>query len=157
MLQAFLNKIADKLCKRCKIHVEDRSITVGVWNDLKKKALKVSTKDNSQISRLLKSKKVEESRLPRPARLDRLEKPVVLESSTEFRTPERSIERRKPEDMDTVTQLMKELRLRQVEAQTRLFVKMLFVRDDFNKSVAAIPQPVYVAPNQYGNREYPPP
>ena len=31
------------------------------------------------------------------------------------------------------------------------------MRDVFTKSVAAIPQPVYVASNQYGNREYPPP
>ena len=71
--------------------------------------------------------------------------------------PERIIERRKPEDLDTVTQLMKKLRLSQAEAQKRLNEEMLVMRDVFAKSVAAIPQPVYVVPNQYGNREYPPP
>ena len=119
-LQAFSEKIGDKLCKRWKIDVEDPSTTVGVWNDLQQQALKVSTKDDSQISRLWKSKKVEESGLPRPTRSDSLEKPVVLERSTESGIPERIIERSKPKNMDTVTQLMKKLRLRQVKAQKGL-------------------------------------
>ena len=151
--QAFSDKIGDKICKSCKIDVEDLSTTIRVWNDLKKEALRVSIKDNSQISRLRKFKKVEESELPRPARPDRLEKPVVLEHSTESRIRGHIIKRRKPEDLDTVTQLMKELRLRQVEAETRLNEQILFMRDIVTKTVAAIPQPVYVAPNQYGNRE----
>ena len=109
------------------------------------------------MSRLWKSKKAEESGLPRPARPDRLEQRVVLERSTESRIPERIIERSKPKDLDNVTQLVKELRLTQVEAQKMLDEQMLFMRDVFTKSVAAIPQPVYVAPNQYGNWEYPPP
>ena len=156
-LQAFSDKIGDKLCKRCKIDVDDPSTTVGVWNELKKEALKVLTKDDSQMSRLWKSKKVEESGLLRATRPERLEKLVVIERPTEPRIPERIIERRKPEDLDTMTQLMKELRLSQTEAQQRLDEQMLFMRDVFTKSMAAIPQPVYVTPNQYGNREYPPP
>ena len=71
--------------------------------------------------------------------------------------PERNIDRRKPKDLDTVTQLLKELTLSQVEGLNSLDEQMLFMRDVFTKSVAAIPQPVYVALNQYGNREYPPP
>ena len=78
---------------------------------------------------------------------------MVIECSTEPRIPERIIERSKPKDLDTVTQLDKELRLSQVEPQKRLDEQMLFMRDVFTKSVAAIPQPVYVVPNQYGNRE----
>ena len=150
-LPAFSDKIGDKFCKRCKIDIEDPLITIGVWNNLKKEALKVSTKDDSQISRLWQSKKVEESRLPPPVRPERRERPVVLERSTDSRIPEHIIDRGKPEDLDTGTQLMKELRLRQVEAQKRLDEQMLFMRDVFTKAVAAIPQPVYVAPNQYQN------
>ena len=55
-----------------------------------------------------------------------------------------------------MTHLMMEFRLRQVEVQKGHDEQMLFIKDVFTKSVASIPQPVYVAPNQYGNREYPP-
>ena len=74
------------------------------------------------MSRLWKSKKVEESGLPRVTKPERLEKPI--ERSAEPRILERIIESRKPEDLDTVTQLMKELRLSQVEAQKRLDEQM---------------------------------
>ena len=132
--------------------------TVDVWEDLKKEGLKVSTKDDSQMSRLWKSKKVEETGHPRPARMEKLqEKTVILERPPKSRIQERNVERRKPEDLGSVTQHMKELRLSQVEAQKRLDEKMLFMRDVFTKSVSAIPQLMYVAPNQYGNREHPPP
>ena len=141
-LQAVSDKIGDKLCKRCKIDIEDSSTTVGVWNDLKKEALKVSTKDHFQMSRLWKSKEVEGSGLPRLVRPDRQEKPVVLEHSMDSRIPERIIERRKSEDLGDVTQLMKEMRLSQVEAQKRLDEQLLFIRDVFTMSVAAILQPV---------------
>ena len=79
---------------------------------------------------------------------------MILERLPEFRIQECNIERSKLKDLDSVTQLMKELRLSQVEAQKRLDEQMLFMRDVFTKSVAAIAQPMYVAPNQYGNQEY---
>ena len=69
-LQAFSDKVGDKLYKRCKINIEDSLTTVDIWEDLKKEALKVSTKDDSQMSRLWKSKKVEETGHPRPARME---------------------------------------------------------------------------------------
>ena len=55
-LQAFLDKIGDKLCKRCKIDIKDPTTTTGKWNDLRKEALKISTKDDSQMGRLWKVK-----------------------------------------------------------------------------------------------------
>ena len=63
-----------------------------------------------------------------------------------------------------VTQLMKELRLSQAEAQKRLEEQTVFMRDVFTKSVSSMPQtPLQprtnvssYSPNQYGNREYPP-
>ena len=82
---------------------------------------------------------------------------MVLERSMESRISRHIIERRKPEELDTVSQFMKELRLSQVEAQSRLNEQMLCMGDVFTKLVAAISQPVYVVPNQYRNREYPPP
>ena len=79
---------------------------------MKKQDLKVSTKDDYQMSRLWKAKKVEESRHVRPTKLEKFqEKTIILERPPESQAPERIIERRKREDLDSVTQLMKELRL----------------------------------------------
>ena len=60
-LQPFCDKIGDKLCKRCKIDIEDPTTTTGKWNSLGKEALKVSTKDDSQMSRLLKVMQIDNS------------------------------------------------------------------------------------------------
>ena len=146
----------DKLCKRCKIDIEDPTTTTGKWNNLRTEALKVSTKDNSQMSRLWKVKQIDDSG-SRPVKLERpIERPTP-------RAPDH-IEQKKPEDLDSVTQLMKELRLSQAEAQKRLEGLMVFMRDVFTKSVSSMPQiPIqpwtnapYYSPNQCGNREYPP-
>ena len=80
---------------------------------------------------------------------------MILKRPPESRAPKRIIEKTKPEDVDSVIQLMKELRLSQMEAQKRLDEQMLLMRHVCTKSVAAIPQLMYVAPNQYGNWEYP--
>ena len=69
-LQAFSDKIGNKLCKRCKIDIEDPTTTTGKWNNIRKEALKVSTKDDSQMSRLWKvniSKNVFSAYLAYPA------------------------------------------------------------------------------------------
>ena len=102
-LQAFSEKIGDKLCKRLKIHIEDPTTTTGKWKNLRKEALKVSTKDDSQMSRLWKVKQIDDSCLC----------PVKLERTIERLTPRAldHIERKKPEDLDSGTQLMKKLRL----------------------------------------------
>ena len=100
-LQAFADKIGDKLCKRCKIDIKGPTTTTGKWNNFRKEALKVSTKDNSQISRLWKVKQIDDSG-SRPVKLERpIERPTT-------RAPDR-IERKKPEDLNSVTQLIKEL------------------------------------------------
>jgi len=51
-LQAFSDKIGDKLCKRCKIDIDDTSSTTHVLSELKKEAVKICTKDDSQMSKL---------------------------------------------------------------------------------------------------------
>ena len=56
-----MDKIGDELCKRCKIDIQDPTTTTGKWNNLRKEALKVSTKDDSQMSRLLNVKQIDNS------------------------------------------------------------------------------------------------
>jgi len=46
-LQAFLDKIGDKLCKRCKIDIDDTSSIAHMWSELKKEALNICIKDDS--------------------------------------------------------------------------------------------------------------
>jgi len=60
-LQAFSDKIGAKLCKRCRIDIDDTGSTAKVWNELRKEALSVCTKDDSQMSKLWKAKKQMES------------------------------------------------------------------------------------------------
>ena len=69
-LQPFSYKIGDKLFKRCKIDIKDPTTTTGKWNNPKKEALKVSTKDDSQMSKLWKVKQIDDSGSC-PAKLER--------------------------------------------------------------------------------------
>ena len=64
------------------------------------------------MSRLWKVKQIDDS----GSRSVKLERPMERPTTS---APDR-IERKKPEDLDSVTQLMKELRLSQDEAQKRL-------------------------------------
>ena len=111
-LRTISGKIEDKLCKRFKTDIEDPTTATGKWNNLRKEALKVSTKDDSQMSRLWKVKQIDDS----GSRSVKLERPMERPTTS---APDR-IERKKPEDLDSVTQLMKELRLSQDEAQKTL-------------------------------------
>ena len=131
-LRAFSDKIEDKLCKRCKIDIEDPTNTIGKCNKLRKEAVKVSSKDDSQISRLWKVKPIDDS----GSRHVRLERPIEHPAT---RAPDR-IKPKIPEDLDSVTQLMKELQLSQAEAQKRLEEQMVFMRDVFTNSVSSMPQ-----------------
>ena len=88
------------------------------------------------MSRLWKVKQIDDSG-SRPVKLER-----PIEGPATIRAPDR-IERKKPEDLDSVTQLMKELRLSQDEAQKRLEEQMVFMRDVFTKSVSSMPQTCY--------------
>ena len=83
----------------------------------------------------------------RPARL--LEKPAEK--------PLVHTKGRKIEELEDVMQLMKELKLSQMDAQQRMDDQISFMRDIFTKTspLPVAPTPYY-SPNQYGNREYPP-
>ena len=106
------------------------------------------------MSKLWKAKKVEDN----PGQLDKAEKvrPVKIEKPTE---PTRLPRKGKAEDLDNVTELMRKLKLSQLEAQRKVEEKLSFMRDVFTKMTPA-PAPAapapYYSPNQYGNRDYPP-
>lgn len=51
-LQVFSNTIEDELHKRCRVDMEDSTTTTGKWDNLRKEALKVSTKADSKMGRL---------------------------------------------------------------------------------------------------------
>jgi len=125
-LQAFSDRVGDKICKRCGIDIEDAKTTANVWNDVKNEALKICTKDNSQISKLRKSKIQEES------------EPMKTVSKKEQRKqrmePMKNIANKTPNVLDEVTKMMKDLQLSQLEAQRKLEEELVFLREAFNKS-----------------------
>jgi len=55
-LQAFSDRIRDKLCKRCSIDIDELATTTNVWNTLKTEVLKICTREDSQINKLWNSK-----------------------------------------------------------------------------------------------------
>jgi len=116
-LQAFSDRIGDKLCKRCNIDIDEPATTTNVWNTLKTEALKIYTREDSQMNKLWKSK-MSEKALPRPERKqpERKQKPEVGKSN-------------KPESIDEVTKMMKELQIRQLEAQKRIDEELALMRD----------------------------
>jgi len=50
-LQAFSDWIVDKLCKRCNIDIDEPATTTNIWNTLKTKALKICTREDSQMKK----------------------------------------------------------------------------------------------------------
>jgi len=63
-LQAFSDRIGDKLCKRCSIDINEPATTTNVWNTLKTEALKICTREDSQMNKIWKSKMRDEKALP---------------------------------------------------------------------------------------------
>jgi len=92
------------------------------------------------MNKLWKSK-MSEKALPRPERKqpERKQKSEVVKSN-------------KPESMDKLTKMMKELQIRQLEAQKRMDEELALMRDIYKTQR---PSPYY-SPRQYRNREYPP-
>jgi len=154
-LQAISDKIGDKLCKRCKIDIDDTSSTGHVWSELKKEALNICTKDDSLMSKLWKTKKQLETSPVKPIPKMREEEQPRLEEVG----PTLLSRGRLGGLLDEVKKMMKDLQLTQVEGQKRFENEQVFLRDVFTKvpppATAHAPAPYY-PPRQYGNREYPP-
>jgi len=104
-LQAFSDKIGDKLCKRCKIDIDDTSSTAHVWLKLKKEALNICTKDYSQMSKLWKTKKQLETSPVKPIPKMREEQQPRLEEVS----PTLLSRGRSGGPLDKVTKMMKNL------------------------------------------------
>jgi len=51
-LQAFSDRIRNKLCKRCSIDIDEPTTTMNVWNTLKTEALKICTREDSQMNNI---------------------------------------------------------------------------------------------------------
>jgi len=102
-LQAFSDRVGDKICKHCGIDIEDAKITARIWMDVKHEALKICTKNDSQMSKLWKSKMQEEN------------EPAKTVSSTkeckQKMEPMKNVTNKKPEALDEVTKIMKDLQL----------------------------------------------
>jgi len=123
-LQAFSDRVGDKICKRCGIDIEDAKTTAKVWDDVKNEALKICNKDDSQMGKLRKSKMPGESEPTKTVSKERKQK---LE-------PTKNVANKTPEVLDEVTKMMKDLRLSQLEAQRKLEEELVFLREAFNKS-----------------------
>ena len=112
--------------------------------DVKHEALKICTKDDSQMSKLWKSKMQGEN------------EPAKTVSSTkeckQKMEPMKNVANKKPEALDEVTKMMKDLQLSQLEAQKKLDEELALLRETY----PIRPNKPYYSPRQYGNREYPP-
>jgi len=121
---------------------------------MKKEALNICTKDDSQISKLWKTKKQLETSPVKPIPKMREEQQPRLEEVS----PTLLSRGRSGGPLDEVTKMMKDLQLSQVEAQKRFENELAFLRDVFTKvspsATAHAPAPYY-PPCQYRNREYP--
>jgi len=108
-LQAFSDRVGDKICKHCGIDIEDAKTMARIWMNVKHEALKICTKDDSQMSKLWKSKMQGENE---PAK--------TVSSTKEHKQkmePMKNVANKKLEVLDEVTKIMKDLQLSQLEAQ----------------------------------------
>jgi len=128
-LQAFSDKIGEKLCKKCKIDIDDTSSTAYVWSELKKETLNICTKDDSQMSKLWKTKKQLETSPVKPIpKMQEGQQPRLEEVG-----PTLSSRGRWGGPLDEVTKMMKDLQLSQVETQKRFENQLAFFRDVVRK------------------------
>ena len=148
-LQAFSDRVGDKIYKRCKINIEDAKTMAKVWDDIKNEALKICNKDDSQMGKLQKSKMPGES------------EPTKMVSKNKQRKqkmePASNVMNKKPEVLDEVTKMMKDLHLSQQEAQWKLDEELALLRERYQtQPYQTRPNKPYYSPRQYSNSEYPP-
>jgi len=102
-LQAFSDKIGGKLCKRCNIDIDDTASMANIWTNLHKESLSICMKNDSQMSKLWKTKQQMESFTASPHAYDQ-----TRVKQTEGKTKKDG----KPlQTLDEVTSMMKELKL----------------------------------------------
>jgi len=143
-LQAFSDRVGDKIYKRYGIDIEDAKTMANVWNDVKNEALKICNKDDSQMGKLRKSKM--------PVESEQMKTVSKNEQCKQKMEPVKRAANKKPEVLDEVTKMMKDLQLSQQEAQRKLDEELVLLRETYQTR----PNKPYYSPRQYGNREYPP-
>jgi len=121
-LKAFLDRVADKICKQCGIDIEDAKIMAKVWHDVKNKALKICNKHNSQMGKLWKSKIPGESEP-----MKTLSKNEQCKQRIE---PAKSVAK-KPEVLNEVMKMMKDLQLSQQEAQRKSDEELALLQEKY--------------------------
>jgi len=129
-LQAFSDRVGDKICKRCGIDIEDAKTMARIWMDVKHQALKICTKDNLQMSKLWKSNMQGENE-PAKTVSSTNECKQKLEST-------KNVTNKTLEVLDEVTKMMKDLWLSQLEAQRKLEEELVFLKEAFNKSIMGV-------------------
>ena len=127
-VQAFSDKIGDKLYKGCNIDIDDTASTANIWTNLHKESLSICTKDDSQISKLWKTKHQMESPT---ASSHTYNQTCLIKQQTEGKMKK---DGKPPQMLDEVTSMMKELKLSQAEATKKLNEELVFLRDVFTKT-----------------------
>jgi hypothetical protein len=135
-LQAFSDRIGDKLCKRCRIDIDSPISTANVWQELRMEALRVCTKDDSQMSKLWKAKKQTESEQVRTLPRQKEEQKPRMEQPQTY-APLMQPKRGRPESLEEVTKMMKDLQLSHMEAMKKQEAELAFLRDMFMRRESA--------------------
>ena len=153
-LQAFSNRIGNKLCKKCDIDLDDpTTITDAVFENLKEEALTMCAEKDDQMSKLWRQVDLSSQNAHRDdKRQDRKEK-----------KKEKQEEGGKKNEVDDLASMMKDLRIYQLEAQRKMEEQLAQLKTASNtntgekKSGLSPKAAPYVPPNQYGNRQWPQP
>src|SRR5258705_9945298 len=140
-LHAFSHSIGNKLCKRCNIDLDDPDTTDTVFPELKREALDLCVKEESQMQKLRKQIEFD-------FKDDEADVKQRKKEQERKKEPKKRAEERK-DNVDDLADMMKDLKIFQLEKQLAELAKA----NQKGQNPTALP---YYPPNQYGNRQYPP-
>src|SRR5258705_11495409 len=141
-LHAFSDSIGNKLCKRCNIDLDDPDTTDTVFPELKREALDLCVKEESQMQKLRKQIEFDFED-------DEADVKQRKKEQEKKKEPKKRAEERK-DNIDNLAEMMKDLKVFQLEKQ----LAELAEAGQREQNPMALP---YYPPNQYGNRQYPGP
>src|SRR5258706_7020292 len=159
-LHAFSDSIGNKLCKRCNIDLDDPDTTDTVFPELKREALDLCVKEESQMQKLRKQIEFDFED-------DEADVKQRKKEQERKKEPKKRAEERK-DNVDDLAEMMKDLKIFQLEKQLAELAKASLQANQSQadqrqadqsqagqrgQNPTALP---YYPPNQYGNRQYPP-
>src|SRR5258706_7507093 len=159
-LHAFSDGIGNKLCKRCNIDLDDPDTTDTVFPELKREALDLCVKEESQMQKLRKQIEFDFED-------DEADVKQRKKEQERKKEPKKRAEERK-DNVDDLAEMMKDLKIFQLEKQLAELAKASLQANQSQanqrqadqsqagqrgQNPTALP---YYPPNQYGNRQYPP-